>query len=266
MIRLCLLMLTLPLALSARTWHFTDGKTVEGELLSYKNGTVILKKDAGGKGLYTIGTFSEEDQAVIREAFPGGDAKPRKPAASQTHQKNSAPPRQPANRQSPREESNRPTTSKQPPHPGLKKLNVGMTPPPITWRIPATMEHQQVDLSKHRGKVLVVQFWAGSAPASLNEMRSLASIYPTLQRYGIDVVGVNIDTNRRTMQSYENQVKKPWRNYFDPKRKTVEQWGVQALPTNVILDQNGTIIAEHMPVNQLGPFLNKYVDPKRMAP
>lgn len=269
MLRFHFVLLMLPLALVARTWHFEDGKTLEADLVSYKNGTVILKADSGSRGLYSITKFTEADQATIRKAFPDGDRKPTQP------KKHAAPPSAKLPTPSPSRPNTPPLTgaqinrlpaNKQPPHPGLKNRDIGQHPLPITWRIPATMEHQDVVLDKYNGKMLIVQFWAAAIPNSVKEMNSLASIYPNLKQYGVEVVGVNIDTKRSIMQRYEKQAGKLWRNYFDPKRKTIDTWGVTALPTNVLIDQNGIIVAEHIPISQLQTTLRDYLDRKKMVP
>ena len=38
-----------PLEVFARNWTTADGKTLDAEIVSYKGGILILKKDEGGK-------------------------------------------------------------------------------------------------------------------------------------------------------------------------------------------------------------------------
>lgn len=63
------------LPLSAETWTLKEGTSLEARLLSFQRGTVILQARDGGKLLYQIEKFIEEDQERIRSLFPGGERK-----------------------------------------------------------------------------------------------------------------------------------------------------------------------------------------------
>ncbi|MEM8550188.1 MAG: TlpA disulfide reductase family protein [Verrucomicrobiota bacterium] len=255
------LTLLLPFLLEGRTWTLTDGSQLEGDVIKCTGGSVMFEHEDGGKTILSLKSFNEADQAIIRERFPDGAEAPKrassnpntgvKPSTGITRVTPSAP--------LTREQINRLPANKQPKHPGLARLNVGQVPPAVRWRLPATMEYTDMDLTDYRGKILIVQFWASWVPNSMKEMQSLAKLYPSLRRYGIEVIGVNMDERRGTFESYDKQMGQPWRSYFDPKRDNQKNWGLQALPTNVLIDQNGTIVAEHVPVNKLPEVLRNYV-------
>jgi len=249
--KVTLAVLLLPLMLAARTWELRDGTKLEAELASYQNGMVILLKDKGGKAMLSIAKFSSADQALIREAYPEGD-KTSTPRTSM--------PVKPKPAVSTPAQERKPTS---PGHPGLSKLNVGSVPPQVTWRIPSTMELSETDLAKYHGKLLLVQFWATWVPESLTEMQKIAQLYPRLSAGGMEVIGVNMDTSWATFDRQNKKLEKPWHSFYDPERVTAEDWGLVALPTNVLIDQNGTIVAEHIPAELLIQALAYYTQPRR---
>ncbi len=244
----------MPLSLLARTWELQDGSKIEGELASYQNGMVILVKDSGGKAMFSIGKFIASDQAHIREIFPEGDKQPAsRTITPQKPKKPTTTAREPQQQQQPAKSG----------HPGLSKLTVGTVPPNITWRIPSTMELDETRLNSFTGKLLLVQFWASSVPQSLQEMEKVAKLYPQLRAGGMEVIGVNMDTTRSRFESYNKKLGEPWKSYYDPERVTAADWGVTALPTNVLIDQNGTIVAEHIYAEQLLSALAYFTQPRR---
>ncbi|MEO0795467.1 MAG: TlpA disulfide reductase family protein [Verrucomicrobiota bacterium] len=235
-------------SLPGRIFEMKDGTKVDGEIVSFKNGTIVIAKTGGGKGLYTLSAFSAADQQYLNETFPSGSqrkevkgttTRPKPTPAPQAKSKQSATPQ--AKQQA------RP--AQQAPHPGLKNLRVGSIPPEIAARIQGKQDKR--GLGDLRGKLVVIHFWSTSAPQSVREVEGLAYLYRKYQKHGFELLGVAVDQSQRRLNSVEESMGVTWPMILDEERRTIEKWGVTALPTNVLIDQNGVIVNPHISANQL---------------
>ncbi|HEB79467.1 MAG TPA: TlpA family protein disulfide reductase [Rhodospirillales bacterium] len=96
-------------------------------------------------------------------------------------------------------------------------------------------------LSQHRGKVLLVNFWATWCPACIIEMPHLNRLQEILGGDRFQVMTISQDTGGT--QVVENFLKK--RNlkslplYFDPKSELGKAFGQSLLPTSFLIDAKG---------------------------
>ena len=97
------------------------------------------------------------------------------------------------------------------------------------------------DLAAHRGRIVVVNFWASWCPTCLVEARNLEEVYLATHSLGIDFVGVDVkDTGGRDAPRAflrDNQISYP--NIFDEPATTALRLGdVPALgvPFTVVID------------------------------
>ncbi|WOO41450.1 TlpA disulfide reductase family protein [Rubellicoccus peritrichatus] len=223
-----------------------NGDLVEAELVSCRNGMVVLKKDSGGRTLISLEQFSAESQTEVLEKFPNGGKRSevktvstRKAEPKPTVTKKKTAPQQ----------VQKQTSQNQPPHPGLAKLKRGDAAPPLSAKIQGSPE--RVSLQSLRGKMVMVVFWSSRAPMSIEEVQRLVSIYPSMKKQGVELIGVSMESSGRTLNSIEEQLGITWPMALDPRGEIVKQWGVTALPTIVVIDQNGLIARENITVAQM---------------
>jgi len=239
--------------LSARTFTLKDGAKIEGEVVSFRNGTIVIAKDGGGKGLYTLASFSEADQAYLTEKYPDGAERESRPGTA-----TAKPSPQPSPSASPRGSTpGRPASTPKPAssHPGLKQLRIGMAAPEIKGRAQGQADY--VSLEDYHGKIVVVHFWSTSVPQSIQEVEGLAYLHRKYRDRGFELIGVAMDQSQRRLNSVERQLGVGWPMRLDEERQTIEEWGVTALPTNVLVDQVGVIRAEHISARDLQHVLAK---------
>lgn len=243
----------------ARTFTMSDGAKIDGEVVSFKNGMIILAKDAGGRSLYNLNAFSAADQAYLQEKFPQGDAREDRPgtATAKPVEKPSAPasPKKPkpvANQQQSQSQS---VSS----HPGLKALREGSVPPEIKGRIQGRGDY--LSIKDLRGRIVVVHFWSTGVTQSVEEVKGLAYLHEKYKDRGFELIGVAMDSSQRRLNDVEEAIGVTWPMRLDEERATIEEWGVTALPTNVLIDQNGVILREHISARDLQYFLADNLGP-----
>jgi len=99
-----------------------------------------------------------------------------------------------------------------------------------------------LDLSRYRGQVVVVDFWASwckpcreSIPW-LNEMRS---------RYAADglvVIGVNVDAEHADAEKFLRDVPIRFDVVFDPSGALAQRFNVAGMPTTLFFDRTGKLV------------------------
>lgn len=224
-----------------------DGDKLKAELVSCRNGMVVFKKDAGGKTLVSLEQLSEADQAAVLESFPDGGKRSEVKTAST--KKPTPEPAPVASSKPGVKQGTQSVRSKQAPHPGLANLNRGDPAPVLSAKIQGSPE--RVSIESLRGRMVMVVFWSSQVPQSMQEMQRLVALYPSLQKEGIALLGVSMERSSSTLNDIEEKMGITWPMALDPRGEIVKKWGVTALPTIVVIDQNGLIARENITVAQM---------------
>lgn len=111
-----------------------------------------------------------------------------------------------------------------------------------------TIKGQDIDgrplhLSEYRGKVVVLLFWgdwSGPCRAMYPASRALVT---RMKGKPFALLGVNSDTDRKTLQQRIEQEKLPWRSWFEGGRKgpIASQYKVPGWPTLYLVDHRGIV-------------------------
>ena len=100
--------------------------------------------------------------------------------------------------------------------------------------------------AQYQGKVLVVTYWTTYCTPCTEELPLLMELYQTHKAAGMEVVGVNLDTDGAPIQEYIQQHKVPWphiREAGGMEGAPAMTYGIVALPTMFIVDKTGTVAA-----------------------
>jgi peroxiredoxin len=104
-----------------------------------------------------------------------------------------------------------------------------------------------LSLSKYKGKVVLVDFWATWCPPCVAELPELLKAYNKYHDKGFEIVGISLDEEKSKLEQFVKQKKVPWPQFFDGKRwenKLAVKYGVDQTPTGYLLDREGKIIAK----------------------
>ncbi|RJP21569.1 MAG: TlpA family protein disulfide reductase [Deltaproteobacteria bacterium] len=121
-------------------------------------------------------------------------------------------------------------------------VEVGQPVPKVTL---PTIEGTSVDISSYKGKIVLIAFWASWCPRCGEELTFLQGIYKSSP--DIVVLAVNQESqniSRAHIERVKNTLKE-WKIDFPVLLdKNLDAWnafGINALPTSVILDRKGII-------------------------
>jgi peroxiredoxin len=98
-------------------------------------------------------------------------------------------------------------------------------------------------LSEHRGKTVIVNFWATWCPPCREEMPALERLYRQHKEHGLVLVAVSIDADPKLVPPYVKASKLTFPIALDPKAEVANKYGVRALPSSFVVDRQGTMAA-----------------------
>ena len=96
-------------------------------------------------------------------------------------------------------------------------------------------------LSKYKGKVVLLNFWASWCPPCVHEMPSMSVLNDDLSSKPFEILAVNLGETKEDMKPFLTKHKVSFSILLDPKRDLAKSWKVFAFPTSYVLDKNGKI-------------------------
>ncbi|MFQ5649858.1 MAG: TlpA family protein disulfide reductase [bacterium] len=104
-----------------------------------------------------------------------------------------------------------------------------------------TFDGEQVTLSKLRGHVVVLDFWASWCKPCRQELPFLDLLRKKYSKHGLKVVAVNIDNQPQKALEFLQTYSIKLRSLWDKKKEVVSAYDVEAMPTTFIIDRDGWI-------------------------
>ena len=98
-------------------------------------------------------------------------------------------------------------------------------------------------LSDHRGKVVLVNFWATWCPPCREEMPAMERLYREHRERGLVLVAVSLDADPAVVAPYVNASRLTFPIALDPKAEIGNKYGVRALPSSFVIGRDGTMVA-----------------------
>lgn len=130
---------------------------------------------------------------------------------------------------------------------GDSSTGTGAVAPEIT--LPGT-DGVEKSLSSTRGNIVLLDFWAAWCPPCRMENPNLVKAYEKYHSKGFDIFQVSLDKDHESwIKGIEEDNLGKWHHVSDLKyweSSVVSLYGIQGIPTNYLLDEDGRIIGSNL--------------------
>jgi thiol-disulfide isomerase/thioredoxin len=106
---------------------------------------------------------------------------------------------------------------------------------------------KSVDLSKLKGKVVVVNFWATWCPPCRAEIPAFISVYQKYRAKGLEIVGISLDEKGwNVVRPFVEKNKISYPVVLGNNTVAQDYGEIRSIPTTFIVDRKGNIVDTHV--------------------
>jgi len=120
----------------------------------------------------------------------------------------------------------------------------GPAPAAPDFALPAR-DGGEVRLSELKGQVVMINFWATWCGPCRQEMPLLQQIHTKYEPLGFTMLGVNVEPDSAAAQSWLKGMPVSFPILFDRKSEVSSSFGVEAMPSSVLIDREGRVRHVH---------------------
>jgi thiol-disulfide isomerase/thioredoxin len=103
-----------------------------------------------------------------------------------------------------------------------------------------------LDLSAHRGKIVVVDFWASWCVPCRRSIPWLNAMQSKYGDQGLVVIGINVDAERAEAERFLAETPAQFQIVYDPEGRLPKELGVVGMPSSFIFDRTGRLVTKHV--------------------
>jgi thiol-disulfide isomerase/thioredoxin len=124
-----------------------------------------------------------------------------------------------------------------------------------------TVSGQTDDLSKYKGKYVLIHYWATWSEPCKTDFAELKELYA---KYGKNfaLIGINVDTNLADANEYLAKNKLPWSQLWEPgglDSRLANELGILTLPAMILVDDKGKVINRNAHITELDSELRSLI-------
>lgn len=143
-----------------------------------------------------------------------------------------------------------------------ERIQPGKTAPNFTLKTP---DGEELSLADLKGKIVLVDFWASWCKPCRASFPHMKELYGKYHAKGFEILGVTNDSNHKAWKKAIKDDELPWLNVADefptegPVRtaNVITLYGMDYLPSTVLIDREGVIIAKLLHGHELDDKLKE---------
>jgi len=123
----------------------------------------------------------------------------------------------------------------------LNNIAINETPNPISSLIFQDFLGNKINLNDHKGKLVVLNFWATWCTPCKKEMPSLDRLYQSNNFKNLEVFAVNMEqpNKLKTKKFFTDLNIKSLKIFFDSELNFVKEFKLRGVPTTVLINKKG---------------------------
>ncbi len=114
----------------------------------------------------------------------------------------------------------------------------------------AGAQGETIDTAQLQGKTVLVVFWASWAGQSVRrEIPDLQKVAEKYRDKGLQIVGVNLDTDKADLDAFQKELKLDWPEILEPdgmEGRLAVEYGISSLPAMFLIDAQGKVVNRNL--------------------
>lgn len=133
-------------------------------------------------------------------------------------------------------------------------LAKGATPPLLVF---PDKNGNLINYSFIQANYLLLEFWASWCAPCRQQNPALKKVYEKFNSKGFEIVGISIDHDREKWNKAIQEDAINWNHVIDTSQISMDRFKINAIPFNLLLDQEGKIVKNNINLEDLSQFLTE---------
>ncbi len=114
----------------------------------------------------------------------------------------------------------------------------------LAWAPLATADIN-LNLASYSGKVVIIDFWASWCVPCRRSFPWMNAMHDKYADHGLVIIAVNVDRSADDAARFLAKYPARFDIVYDPQGRLAKEYGVEVMPTSIILDRASEIVARH---------------------
>ena len=120
--------------------------------------------------------------------------------------------------------------------------------PPVDFTV--STDGEEFPVSKHRGEVVYVDFWATWCGPCRDSFPWMAKMQAKYKSEGFKIIALSLDTDHDLAREFAEELSANFTIGFDDKGEIADLFKVKGMPTSVLIGRDGRVISKHEGFNE----------------